>query len=434
MVAGGAPVQAVRRFCYAPDPSRVPADAPKALAVDEEVPFSHEEIFFSRTNEKGQIAFGNSVFQRVSLYSWAELDGRPHNIIRHPDMPRGVFWLLWNAMRHKQPFGAYIKNKAKDGRYYWVFAIFTAIEGGFLSVRIKPSTEFLPMLAAEYASIVKVEIQQDLKPAAGAQLLLSRLQEFGFQDYASFMAAALSREVRGRDRELGRCSVSSHPAFEELARAAGELLKKANSVSESFAAHRKIPLQLRMRAEELGPDAGVAVIPQNYDTRSVSANVKLPGFLAGSRSLHSMVNESVFLFCVANIQKEVGERFEVERRSSNLTPTGETLLLDQQCRSYQSQASRILCTVASEAALLERMCAELLKAASSLDTNSLLGRSAILRSAYVRAGLSLFLDDLDRQHGVLIEGLKEMLALNRSLQSSAMYLMPRIMAGSVALS
>ena len=58
--------------------------------IDNEVPFTFEELFFSRTDWRGVILAGNSVFQRVSLYDWDELIQKPHNVIRHPDMPKGV--------------------------------------------------------------------------------------------------------------------------------------------------------------------------------------------------------------------------------------------------------------------------------------------------------------------------------------------------------
>src|SRR5208337_645098 len=95
---------------------------------DGEVPYSFEELFFSRTNEKGHILSGNKTFQTISMYSWGELLNRPHNIIRHRDMPRGVFWLLWDTIKKGKPIAAYVKNRAKDGRYYWVLAIVTPIE------------------------------------------------------------------------------------------------------------------------------------------------------------------------------------------------------------------------------------------------------------------------------------------------------------------
>ena len=93
--------------------------------------FEFNELFFSRTDESGIIKFGNSVFQRVSVYEWDELLNKPHKIIRNPDTPRAVFRLLWDSIKSGSPIGAYVKNRAKDGRYYWVFAIVTPVEGGY---------------------------------------------------------------------------------------------------------------------------------------------------------------------------------------------------------------------------------------------------------------------------------------------------------------
>ncbi len=64
--------------------------------------FTFDEIFFSKTDKKGILLSGNSIFQRVSEYSWSELIGKPHNIVRHPDMPKGVFHLLWENLNSPQ--------------------------------------------------------------------------------------------------------------------------------------------------------------------------------------------------------------------------------------------------------------------------------------------------------------------------------------------
>ncbi|MFN3311833.1 MAG: PAS domain-containing protein, partial [Thermomonas sp.] len=141
---------------------------------------------------------GNSVFQRVSQYSWEELLERPHNVIRHPDMPRGVFWLLWDRIRSGMPIGAYVKNRSKNGGYYWVYAIVTPVEGGYLSVRLKPTSALLSVVEAEYGKLRDAEAAQKLSPADSAQLLLTRLPELGYRDYVTFMGGALTREILER--------------------------------------------------------------------------------------------------------------------------------------------------------------------------------------------------------------------------------------------
>ena len=87
----------------------------KLPTVDDEVPFTFDELFFSRTDWRGVILAGNSVFQRVSLYRWDELIRKPHNVIRHPDMPKGVFWLLWDTIKNGEPIGAYVGSFAGGG-------------------------------------------------------------------------------------------------------------------------------------------------------------------------------------------------------------------------------------------------------------------------------------------------------------------------------
>jgi len=126
------------------------------------VPFQPSEIFFSRTDRRGRILAGNTVFQRIRQDSWGELLGKPHNVIRHPDMPRGVFWILWDRIRRGELTGAYVKNRAKDGRHYWVFAIVGPADDGFLSVRIMPSGPLFQVVQDEYANLVKLEAEEQL--------------------------------------------------------------------------------------------------------------------------------------------------------------------------------------------------------------------------------------------------------------------------------
>ena len=84
--------------------------------INEPREFAAEELFFSTTDPKGRIQRANSVFERISAYSWNELKNKPHNIIRHPDMPRVVFQLLWDHIQGGHPIVAYVKNLAHDNR------------------------------------------------------------------------------------------------------------------------------------------------------------------------------------------------------------------------------------------------------------------------------------------------------------------------------
>ena len=85
-------------------------------------PFEEEEIIVSKTDLKGRITYANDVFVRISQYPLRELMGAPHSLIRHPNMPRCVFKLLWDTIEAKKEIFAYVLNLAKSGDHYWVFA------------------------------------------------------------------------------------------------------------------------------------------------------------------------------------------------------------------------------------------------------------------------------------------------------------------------
>jgi PAS domain S-box-containing protein len=96
----------------------------RPIVIDEEIKFSKKKFIVSKTDIKGNILFVNKNFCEVSGYSEEELIGAPHNILRHPDMPRSVFFLVWNTLLRGEPVSGVVKNLAKSGKYYWVIADF----------------------------------------------------------------------------------------------------------------------------------------------------------------------------------------------------------------------------------------------------------------------------------------------------------------------
>ena len=96
----------------------------RPLPKDEEIQLDPKRYIVSKTDAKGIITYGNDYFVEISGYSEAELIGQPHNIVRHPDMPKVVFKLMWDRIQSGQSIMAVVKNMAKDGRYYWVVTEF----------------------------------------------------------------------------------------------------------------------------------------------------------------------------------------------------------------------------------------------------------------------------------------------------------------------
>jgi len=92
--------------------------------IDKEVSWDKTQVIMSKTNAFGIIEYANEVFVDVSGYEDYELMGQPHNIIRHPDMPKVIFKVLWENLKNGKNFHAIVKNLAKSGRYYWVITDF----------------------------------------------------------------------------------------------------------------------------------------------------------------------------------------------------------------------------------------------------------------------------------------------------------------------
>lgn len=111
--------------------------------ASKEYPVEENSVLISRTDLKGIITYASPDFVQVSGYSEQELIGRPHNIIRHPDMPKKAFRSLWDTIKNNKPWTGIVKNKRKNGDYYWVDATVTPIRKngkltGYMSVRKKP--------------------------------------------------------------------------------------------------------------------------------------------------------------------------------------------------------------------------------------------------------------------------------------------------------
>ncbi|HEX5392391.1 MAG TPA: PAS domain-containing protein [Rhodocyclaceae bacterium] len=145
-------------------------------------PTRHEKVMrendfiVSKTDTKGRITYGNRIFIEFSGYTERELIGTQHNIIRHPDMPRGVFKFLWDTIGQGNECCAYVKNLAKDGSFYWVFANVTPDydEGGringYFSVRRKPAKAAVDAMADVYRAMLAEEQKAGPKDAMNASL------------------------------------------------------------------------------------------------------------------------------------------------------------------------------------------------------------------------------------------------------------------------
>ena len=137
-----------------------------------------DDFLVSRTDLKGKLTYGNQIFIEFSGYSEAELLGQQHNIVRHPDMPRGVFKLLWDTLQEKKEIFAYVKNMSKDGSFYWVFANVTSSldangqPEGYFSVRRNPKPQAIAAVTDLYRKMLEEERRAGPRDACAVSLAL----------------------------------------------------------------------------------------------------------------------------------------------------------------------------------------------------------------------------------------------------------------------
>lgn len=390
----------------------------------QELSFSFEELFFSRTDDRGVIQSGNNAFQRVSVYGWDELLKAPHSVIRHPDMPKAVFWLMWDALKRGEPIGAYVKNKAKDGRYYWVYAIVTPSEEGYLSVRLKPSSQLFATIQREYEALRIVENEQNLDAAASAKILLERIKELGFRDYASFMAHALSEEITARDNELGRDVNSAITRFGKLETSAKYLLDKTAEILKVYTQNEYVPLNLRVQATQLGNiGLPMCIVSNNYTAISEELKSEMAAFTEKSQEIARTIDEGLFLMGISQMQGELIEVFRTELDVNSSENQDELDQLQLQQTSYADKTSKGLAEISRRIKEFTQSCMDMRRLSTSLEVTRVMGKieSASLDSSIT--SLDALIDDLGVFQKTLMDGLKDIDEANKSLYVDVAYLL-----------
>jgi PAS domain S-box-containing protein len=162
-----------------------------------ECPFGEEELIVSKTNLKGQLTYANDLFMRLSKYPPKDVIGAPHSLIRHPDMPRCIFKLLWDTIQAKKEIFAYVVNMARDGDHYWVFAHVTPTLDaqqnviGYHSNRRKPDPGQVATIKVLYAKLLAEENRHDSRKDGmilGYEMLMKTVNDKGL-GYDEFIFA-----------------------------------------------------------------------------------------------------------------------------------------------------------------------------------------------------------------------------------------------------
>ncbi|CAM1345867.1 PAS domain-containing protein [Tenacibaculum crassostreae] len=181
--------------------------------IDEEVKWDKTKTIVSKTDIYGTILYANDVFSKTCEYSTIELIGEPHNIIRHPDMPKVAFKALWDALKKGENFHAIVKNLTRTGRYYWVITDFTIdkdSEGkvvGYTARRKAVPNGVVKKIEPVYKTLLDIE---KLKGEKASELYFEAyLNEEVGKNYNDFVVDLFNEELSKEEEEKNKKEINS---------------------------------------------------------------------------------------------------------------------------------------------------------------------------------------------------------------------------------
>ncbi|SEB53975.1 PAS domain-containing protein [Rhodobacter sp. 24-YEA-8] len=391
---------------------------PTELTDNCEAEFAFSELIYSRTCPRGLIRSGNSVFRRMAGIPWADLIGAPHRVIRHPDMPKGFFYLFWQMLKAGEPAVGYVKNRKADGGYYWVLAAAMPCEGGFFSVRLRPSSPIFEKTRSEYAGLREREQSEGLTPEASSQILLARLAELGFPSYDAFAAQALATEIRSRDMQLKRPVDRSTETLASLLSLLVETLSEQARLVSQFSDLVLLPVNMRLVAARLEPQGGpISQISVNYKNSSEEISRRLSEFVSGKGNLcgqmASAVRRSLILAGTSRLQGELveiynnGERVEREKDGEERRVEGK--VLEGVIRDSRTSAQVSLKEAGKLAGILNEASMDLRRMILGLDTIRILARVESRKTQDSQTALTATIDRIDEVQASVSESLKALM-------------------------
>jgi len=164
--------------------------------TQKESEFKEGDVLVSTTDAGGRLTDANDAFVEISGYTKEELMGEPHNIVRHPDMPQEAFRDLWADLKDGKPWSGYVKNRCKNGDFYWVLASVTPLLNetgeikGYMSVRSKPARDMVAAVGALYKDFREGK-------AGSKTILHGRVVENGLKDRLLRRAGTIKGRVAG---------------------------------------------------------------------------------------------------------------------------------------------------------------------------------------------------------------------------------------------
>lgn len=392
---------------FAPDVASKQIDTRHIRPKTGAAPFEVDELFFSRTDKRGVILAFNNVFQRIAHFETDKLLNAPHKLIRHPDMPRGVFWIMWHRLNKGLPITAYVKNRASDGLYYWVYAFVTPIDDGYLSIRMKPTTPLLGVIEGAYKLLLSAEKNDGASPEDSARAAAAFLAENGYSSYSSFMAQSMAREVLRRDEILGRQPDTLVLSMLKLLDATSKIRETRREITQHFKDISLIPMNMRINAARIERQGGpISAISENYKTMSQEVMEELRSFVLNVETDPLLSSndeeEGLFLYCASRFATEAHQFFSADAVAiEGVDADNENQWLNRIEADYTARAHQAMESAYASASRLVAQADRLRRAVLGLDSTRILCRVESGRLRGKANGLDAIVEKLDTFHNTI---------------------------------
>nr|WP_254368034.1 PAS domain S-box protein [Paracoccus sp. Z118] len=385
--------------------------------IDEARQFDFSRLSYTRTDKRGVIQSANALFAKGTGYDPAQLVGMPQRIVRHPDMPRAVFARLWQRLGADDTACAYIKNLACDGRHYWIFAVMIPVEDGYISVRCNPQGPLLPAIRKIYAALRAAETPDESMEAQLARLDAA-LAGLGFPDHQSFMADALSEEMRalaGPGTDSGLV-----PQLMAMRRSLAELADAQVALLGTFQNLYLIPTNMRILASRLEPSGGpVSAISDSYKRIAADLVARLRGTAGrqdcSARELLAQLDGLLFHDCARRLLARAADQFDHDAGFGNPAERPETAMLRDFCAAPPPSGVLTPQELQGRLARLRHEAEAVQRLMAGLDQVRILGEVESGRLRQHDLGLGAVMAQLEEFHGRIRDRLSAMITLTRQM-------------------
>lgn len=375
--------------------------AARSFKRTDEVEFGFDDMFFSRTDPRGVIEAFNAVFLRVSEFTADEVFRAPHKIVRHDDMPKGIFHLFWRALKSGEPVGAYVRNRTKTGRSYWVFAAAVPVPGGgYLSVRIKPSTAMFRSAVQAYQALRLAEAEEGLTPAASADRFEAMLKTLGHASYSVFQARAIAEEIKACALARGISPDHRTMMVQRLVEATAVVTKERIAVLEVLDALRLLPTNMRLISHRIERGNGpLSTLSERYGYMADSLAALLTNLGRDDAQEDGRAFRALFSCGAAALLGEAATRFRLsDENFPEVDKSAERHLLDGLARQAVETSRHCTDRAAAFAARLARDIDLIRRSTLALDSIRVMSRVEFGQMVQRNRDLATVIQRIDESH------------------------------------